>query len=437
MDEMEGLILQQIDAGKDKLIAFAEDLYTHGEPGYREFRTAEKIAKEFKTLGLMTEEGLAITGVKGRLTRDRGITVAAIGELDGIQCPAQSHANTQNGISHACGHNIQLTALLGTAMALSHPKVKAALGGNAVFFAVPSEEFTDLDYKDGLMKTGKIRYGGGKAELIRIGAFDDINVCINHHLHMVETHHDVLLGNNTTNGFVCKIIRYTGQASHAAIAPEKGINALNAASLGMAALAFQRETFRDEDHVRVHPIITKGGDMVNVVPSRVELETQVRAKTMSAMLDASHKTNRAFEAGAHALGAQIEIVDYPGYLPILQTPVSKALLKAGEAVKAEASVGVIDPLLHNSASTDVGDLTHLMPVVGFTTGGFTGSLHSAQFEIVDREKAYLLPVKVMALTMYHLLKDSAAGARELMEHFPQHLSKQEYLDYMESFYQGR
>ncbi len=437
MDKTEQLILKIVEQNKGQLISFARDLYLHGEPGYREFRTAAKVAGLFRELGLETEEGLAVTGVKGRLSREHDVTVAAIGELDGIKCPAQSHANPENGISHACGHHIQLTAMMGAAIALSHPEVKAALGGNAVFFAVPSEEFSDLDYKDSLMRQGKIRYGGGKAELIRIGAFDDINVCVNHHLHMVDTHHDVLLGNNTTNGFVCKVVKYTGKASHAAIAPEKGINALNAASIGLSALAFQRETFRDEDHVRVHPIMTRGGDMVNVIPQQVELEAQVRAKTMSAMLDASHKTNRAFEAGAHAIGAKLTIVDYPGYLPVLEAPVASALMEAGRAVSHEASVGLIDPQVHNSASTDVGDLTHLMPVAGFTTGGFSGSLHSADFEIVDEEKAYLLPVKVMALTMYHLLKDGAKGALELMDHFPQHLSKQEYLEYMEGFYQNR
>lgn len=61
------------------------------------------------------------------------------------------------------------------------------------------------------------------------------------------------------NGFVSKVIRYKGVAAHAAGAPHLGVNALNAASLGLSALAYQRETFRDNDHVRIHPIITKGG----------------------------------------------------------------------------------------------------------------------------------------------------------------------------------
>ena len=77
------------------------------------------------------------------------------------------------------------------------------------------------------------------------------------------------MGSHSNNGFVSKVIRYKGLAAHAAGAPHLGVNALNAASLGLSALAYQRETFRDDDHVRIHPIITKGGNLVNVVPDEV------------------------------------------------------------------------------------------------------------------------------------------------------------------------
>ncbi len=95
----------------------------------------------------------------------------------------------------------------------------------------------------------------------------------------------------------------------------KGVNALSAASLGLQALALNRETFRDEDCVRVHPILTKGGDLVNVVPNEAVLETLVRGKTLEAFADASVKTDRSFKAGALAMGAGYRIETMPGYLP--------------------------------------------------------------------------------------------------------------------------
>lgn len=433
MDDIQRLILQIIDEKKDELTAFAKDMYQTGEPGFREFETSRKSREICEALGLPVTKGLAVTGWKASLPRKEGVTVAAIGELDGISCPRHPFANPLNKISHACGHHCQMTALLGCAAALSHPRVREAMDGNVDFFAVPSEEYTDLEYKIDLMKQGKIKYGGGKSEMIRLGLFDHVQICVAHHLHMVETHNDVLLGFHTTNGFLVKYVTLHGKASHAAIAPHQGVNALNAASLGLNALAFQRETFRDMDYVRVHSIVSKGGNMVNVVPDEVVVENQVRAKNMAAMMDASAKTNRAFEAGAHAMGARLTITDYAGYLPILEEPVCRALQETGHLLGRAYAIEDVDKTVHNCASTDVGDLSHLMPVVGFTTGGFEGALHSADFRIVDEDKAYVLPAKIMALTIYNLLKNGAKNAVGVIDTFPQHLTKQEYLEYMDKF----
>jgi metal-dependent amidase/aminoacylase/carboxypeptidase family protein len=88
---------------------------------------------------------------------------------------------------------------------------------------------------------------------------------------------------DTSNGLMAKTIQYIGKTAHAAEAPDEGINALNAAMIGLMGINALRETFKDEDYIRVHPIITKGGDTVNSVPCDVRLETYVRAKTMKAI----------------------------------------------------------------------------------------------------------------------------------------------------------
>src|SRR4030065_2897658 len=115
------------------------------------------------------------------------------------------------------------------------------------------------------------------------------------------------------NAVLAKFIRYQGKESHAGGAPHFGINALNAAMLGMIGIHAQRETFRDEDCIRVHPIITRGGDLVNVVPADVRIETFVRGRRGEAVQDANKKVNRALQAGAMAIGAEGEITDLPGY----------------------------------------------------------------------------------------------------------------------------
>ena len=207
--------------------------------------------------------------------------------------------------------------------------------------------------------------------MIRIGAFDDIDVSIAHHSGNGNT---ISFSQGSNNGFVSKVIRYRGRAAHAAGCPERGINALNAASLGLSALAYHRETFRDSDHVRIHPIITKGGNLVNIIPDEVVIETLVRASNKEAIVDAAEKTDRAFFAGGAALGATVEIETMPGYLPTIPQEPNKELIEAAKL----AAGGRYEVVIHedknevSGGSTDVGDVQHIQPVLSFNTGGIEG-----------------------------------------------------------------
>lgn len=298
-----------------------------------------------------------------------------------------------------------------------------------IFFATPAEEYGEIEFKNQLRREGKIRYGGGKCELLRIGAFDDIDLCIAHH---TAPNEDILIGNGSGNGFVSKLIRVKGKAAHAAAAPENGVNALSAASLGLQALALNRETFRDEDSVRVHPIVTKGGDLVNVVPDEVVIETLVRAKTIEAFTDAAEKTDRSFRAGALALGASVEIETLPGYLPTLPEEPLPEFRHAAEISAPGHSVK--EDRRHTGGSTDVGDVQHVMPVYTFRTGGVIGGLHQVDFEVVDEETTYIVTAKMFALTAYGLLKNGAARGRELVQDYkPRFSGSAEYTKFMESF----
>ena len=136
MNETEQRICGCIDAHAQQLIAFAEDIYSHAELGYTEHRTAGKVADWLQSCGMDVQTGLANTGVKASLG-SAAPSVCLIGELDGIRSPEHPLAVPKTGMSHACGHHMQLTALAGAALALSQPEVASALTGRAVFFAVP------------------------------------------------------------------------------------------------------------------------------------------------------------------------------------------------------------------------------------------------------------------------------------------------------------
>ncbi len=439
LDRTEERILKIIDENAEEIIAFARDIYTHGELGYKEFETSRKFAGFMKRLGLEVEEGLAVTGVKSylNLTKKDNVSLALIGELDALRIPEHKCANRDTQAAHCCGHNAQLAGVIGAAIALSAPEVADKLDGQVVFFAVPAEEYGEIEFKNSLKQQGKIRYGGGKCELIRIGAFDDIDLSIAHHISCSD---DITFHRKSNNGFVSKVIKYKGRASHAAGAPENGVNALNAASLGLSALAYQRETFKDDDHVRVHPIITKGGNLVNVVPDEVVIETLVRASGIDAILDAAEKTDRAFRAGALAIGAKVEIETMPGYLPTIpQEPepelVDAARLAAvfGSGLEGRKAYNVvIEEPNYSGGSTDVGDLQHIQPVLVFNTGGAKGGLHSAVYEITDEELAYVTTARIFALGAYRLLRDGAVKAKEILNNYTPPLTKEQYIDYMES-----
>jgi metal-dependent amidase/aminoacylase/carboxypeptidase family protein len=108
------------------------------------------------------------------------------------------------------------------------------------------------------LSEGKVRFGiTGKSEFVSLGMFDGIDAAITHHVHYYESDKDALIGLNSSSGAISKSVKLIGKAAHAGKAPWDGVNALNAAAIGLNALAYARETFRDSDYVRVHPIMRK------------------------------------------------------------------------------------------------------------------------------------------------------------------------------------
>ena len=124
-------------------------------------------------------------------------------------------------------------------------------------FAVPAEEYIEIEHRETLRAQKKLEFLGGKPELVRLGELDDVDLAMICHTTSRSEDGLICLG-STSNGLVAKKIQFIGRGSHAGGAPHLGINALNAASLALMAIHANRETFRDEDTIRVHPIITKG-----------------------------------------------------------------------------------------------------------------------------------------------------------------------------------
>ena len=151
---------------------------------------------------------------------------------------------------------------------------------------------------------------------------------------------------------------------------------------------------------------------MNTVPADVQMESYVRAASIPAMQSANAKVNRSIQGAAFMVGAEVDIRDIPGYLPMKQNAAMSQLFeKNAKEIAPELSVE------HGHVfcgSTDMGDLSYLIPVIQPTITGFAGAAHSKDFRITDKIQAYILPAKLMAATVIDLLVNRAERGAGVM-----------------------
>lgn len=417
-------VCEAIAAHRADIEAIANAILAEPELGFKEVKTAKKVQDALAKLCLefTTEHGL--TGVKARMKgRTSKRTIAMLAELDAIVCRNHKNADPVTGAAHCCGHNIQIANMIAVAYGLR--EVMDELDGDVVLFAVPAEEYVEIDWRNAQRDANRLKYLGGKQQLIAEGAFDDIDMAMQMH---VAAGSEFNLG-ASSNGFIGKLIEYHGRPAHAAFAPEEGINALNAAMMGVMGVNAIRETFRDQDHVRFHPIINAGGDLVNVIPDYVKMESYVRASNIEAMARYNKAVDRALKAGGDALGAKCEIQNLPGYLPLRPDQAFRDLLRENAVDLFDEDQVTLGE--HSAGSTDMGDVSHLMPVVHPWVGCVDGVLHGADYALRDGEVAYTKTPQVLALTIVDLLAEGAEKAEAICQAFKPQLDRDSYVKFMD------
>jgi amidohydrolase len=301
-----------LDAHAEERIQAGETLLRMPELAYCEQRTSDFVGRHFAQLGLAEKTGLAITGRRADVDTGRpGPRVAILGELDALIVPQHPFADATTHAAHACGHHAALNAMLGCAEVLTRPEVLSQLSGSLAFIATPSEECQNQPYIASLIEAGKLQLFGGKSELIAEGVFDDIDVAMM--LHAGGTNYTP----SGFNGFVMKRLVFHGKSAHAGANPDKGVNAISMMRSALALMDAQRDTFRDEAHVRLHGYITEGGEAVNVVPDRAVFTLQVRAASPEAIQDPSDKVDRCVKAVAIAFGGETEVQNIFGFMPLI------------------------------------------------------------------------------------------------------------------------
>ena len=263
---------ERIDKERDGLIALSHRLHANPEIAYEEERAAAWLSEALDAAGFTVRTGVAGLPTAFDAVYGSGpLRIGVCAEFDALP-----------GVGHACGHNIIAASSVGAALALS--SVADDLGITVTVLGTPAEEYIK---------------SGGKIAMLEAGAFDGLHAAIMAHPMPEDAAQVPIIA---AAGFE---VTYRGKEAHASASPDRGVNAADAMIIAQTAIGLLRPTLRSTD--RVHGIVTKGGEAFNVIPALVTGDFGVRALTLDDLDDVYRKVMRAFEAGALATGAALEV----------------------------------------------------------------------------------------------------------------------------------
>jgi len=316
----------EIDDRAELLLGVSHQIHARPELNFE-----ERFAHELLT-GVLERAGLDVTrsarGVETAFEGRAGTggpTVAVVCEYDALP-----------GIGHACGHNVIAAAGLGAGLAAA--ALADELGGRVVVVGSPAEEG-----------------GGGKVPLIDGGAFEGAAAAM-----MVHPADADLLSMDVVALHQAHVT-YTGEAAHAAAAPHKGRNALDAAVLGYVNVAALRQHI--EAGERIHGVFTEGGDKANIVPARTRAEWIVRSTTVARLEDLKVRFLACLQGGADAAGCEMEVewLD-PVYADMIDNVAIAERYRANAAVLGRV-VRAPTPTTRVVGSTDMGNVSYAVPSI--------------------------------------------------------------------------
>lgn len=323
---------ERLAAHLPTLVDVAADLHAHPEIRFTEVHAAARLTAELERAGFAVERGFAglETAFVGRWsTADASegtTTIAIFLEYDALE-----------GIGHACGHNIIAAAGLGAAIAVREALL--ADGGapaHLVVIGSPGEEGA-----------------AGKVPMIEHGVLDGIDLAMMVH----PAGEDVAASSSLSR--VALDVEFTGRASHAAAHPERGINALDASTLALTAIGLLRQQLPSD--VRIHAIVTDGGQAPNIIPEHTAIRAFVRAEDRELLLqDVVPRVQACFHGAAIATGCEVLIEERtPPYFSLRPNPALAGL--AEQALVALGRPPAVAPQM--GGSTDMGNVSHVVPAI--------------------------------------------------------------------------
>lgn len=413
-------------------IGLADEIWRLAELGYQEYKSTQALQAVLKDHGFVIEAGVA--GIPTAFVAtfgSGGATVGILAEFDALPGLSQVAAPSRDprvdgGAGHACGHHLFGAASVTAALAMADWLRETGQAGQIRVFGTPAEEG-----------------GSGKVYMARAGLFDDVDVVLHWHPGSSNSASPYATTSNKSGRFT-----FTGRAAHAASAPDKGRSALD----GVEAMNYMVNLMREHvpQTARIHYVITDGGDAPNIVPEKAQVYYYVRHPRAEMVVNLFERVSTAAKAAAMGTETEVDIEVMHGNYPVLPNHTLAKLVddnmraiggieySVAENEFAQAlRKTLINPSLElgaqrliqpfqfrqNMGSTDVGDVSWLVPTVGFTTATWVPGTPAHSWQAVAAggtsigHKGMLMAARVLARTAVDLLQKPSvveAARKELV-----------------------
>lgn len=373
---------------RELLLRLSHTIHAHPEIRFEERQAARWLSETLREHGFEVEAGvggLETAFRAGRPGKSSGPKVALICEYDALE-----------GLGHACGHNVIATMSLGAALAVA--PLMDDLPGELVVVGTPGEEG-----------------GGGKVILLEEGVFDNLDAAM-----MIHPSHEDRVGGPAL-ARVGWDVHFTGTPAHAAAAPHLGVNALDAVRLAFSGLDALRQQVTPD--VRIHGIITHGGDATNIIPKAASLRVFLRAATKEYLYENLVPRSRSiFQGAALMTGAEVRIEEAARAYENMVTNVPLAKRFGEHSARLGRDALPLEKAQFGG-STDMGNVSQRLPALhAYLAIDDQARPHTPEFAEAARSErgdaAVLDGARILGALAYDLLADEMflaqvkAGAKD-------------------------
>jgi amidohydrolase len=378
-ETLEDQILSQIEAEKENYLAISHQIHEKPEIGNKEFFASMLLSDVLQSCGFSVEKDIA-----GHATAfiARKKSIKATGPVIGYLAEYDALPN----LGHACGHNIIGTTSTAAAIALS--RVIDETGGEVVVLGTPAEEGGEN--------------GSAKGSFVKHNLLQDIDVCMMIH----PSNQTSVTGSSLAVDPLD--FEFIGKPAHAAACPEEGINALDAVISLFNGINSLRQHLTSD--VRIHGIITHGGDAPNIVPEYAKARFYIRASTRKSCDEVTEKVKNIAKGAALATGAKVNIIAFQNNVDDIL--INKKFDDIFVDSMKQLGVEIANEATRGLGSTDAGNISHVVPTIHpyIKIGPSNLVGHTKEFctasKSAEGDTALIVGAKALALTGLRLLTDA-------------------------------